>query len=463
MQPPHMQPTHMQHASAPQTLAEAMQLAHQAHQAAQWQSQSQPSAAAAARASPYLRMTPSPGPLLAVLAGDIPDDGVDDDLDLQIAAGSVFDDMAGTLLRDDVYDTAYTTAGMSTGTGYGGEGCGEGGEHELKMTSLLDDRRGDCHQHPNEEVRMAAFLPPPPPPPPPAPAPGGQQQFHPSHPPAYLPFSRGQQQYHYPQPPPPGMMYSPPHAHHQYPAHAPANNHRPTFHQQGQMMSPGPAEVTPRPSIVTFNPTATTLGTSTGTAFPTPYDAPHPYHHQPPPAPPPPLASQEHPPPSPQLRFLESLERSHQSERLLREWDRSMGLKACHSKTMLKAAKSRKQIRRSMGNEFGGQLSSLVYLQQRRLSDCTTDSSGRRGSMVGSYDRRGSIATDHPHAPPGYPYMASAPYATMDLASACCVASDEEKGNSDSPLRRASMGGDGAGNETFQEQIEKNSQTATMA
>ena len=444
---------------AQQTMSEAMQLS-QAH--AHAQSQSQPFAAAAARASPYtyLRMTPSPGPLLAVLAGDIPDGDDDGDLDLQIAAGSVFDDMAGTLLRDDVYDTAYTTTGMSTDTGYGGEGCGGGGEHELEMTSLLDDRRGDCHQHPSEEVRMAAFLPPPAPPPP---ATGGQPQFHPSHPPAYLPFSRGQQQYHYPQPSPPGMMYTPPHAHNQYPAHAPAKNHHPTFHQQGQMMSPGPAEVTPRPSIVTFNPTATTLGTSTGTAFPAPYDAPHPYHHQAPPAPPPPLASQEQPPPSPQLRFLESLERSHQSERLLREWDRSMGLKACHSKTMLKAAKSRKQVRRSMGNEFGGQLSSLVYLQQRRLSDCTTDSSGRRGSVVGSYDRRGSIATDHPHAPPGYPYMPSAPYAAMDLASACCVASDEEKGDADSPLRRASMGGDGAGNETFQEQIEKNSQTATMA
>ena len=265
------------------------------------------------------------------------------------------------------------------------------------------------------------------------------------------------------------MMYSPPHAHHQYQAQAPARSPpnaqgmhgQPTFHRQGQMMSPGPAEVTPRPSIVTFNPTATTLGTSTGTSFPTPDDAPHPYHHQPPPAPPPPPPPQEQP--SPQLRFLESLERSHQSERLLREWDRSMGLKACHSKTMLKAAKSRKQLRRSMGNEFGGQLSSLVYLQQRRLSDCTTDSSGRRGSMVGSYDRRGSIATDHPHAPPGYPYMASAPYAAMDLASACCVASDEENGGANAARRRSSMGGDGAGNETFQEQIEKNSQTATMA
>ena len=236
-------------------------------------------------------------------------------------------------------------------------------------------------------------------------------------------------------------------------------------------MPPAPAEVTPRPSIVTFDPTTTTnaigTATATGTAFPKPYDAPHSY--QPPPLPPPPPQPQpkEQPPP-PQLRFLESLERSYQSERLLREWDRSMGLKACHSKTMLKAAKSRKQIRRSMDNEFGGQLSSLVYLQQRRLSDCTTDSSGRRGSMVGSYDRRGSMvgsvastaSYDYPYAPPYNPYLASAPYAAMELASACCVASDEEKGDTDAPHhRRASMGDGGLD----QEQIEKNSQTATMA
>lgn len=44
------------------------------------------------------------------------------------------------------------------------------------------------------------------------------------------------------------------------------------------------------------------------------------------------------------FRFVESMEFSVQTQTLLQEWDRSMGLKACHSKTMMATMHSRKKL-----------------------------------------------------------------------------------------------------------------------
>ena len=89
-------------------------------------------------------------------------------------------------------------------------------------------------------------------------------------------------------------------------------------------------EVTPLSSNVHSH---SNINTNSNCAYNTPQD-----YSQPPsqPAQPQSVASQ--------YRFVEALQFSTQSERLLREWDRSMGLKACHSKTMLKTSKSRKKL-----------------------------------------------------------------------------------------------------------------------
>ena len=204
-------------------------------------------------------------------------------------------------------------------------------------------------------------------------------------------------------------------------------------------------EVTPRSS----NVHTSSYANPAYPAHPAQYNnAPQDYHHhqtlaaQPPPLAPPPPPLQLQAPAASQYRFLESLEFSTQSERLLREWDRSMGLKACHSKTMLRTSKSRKKLLDKLGN-----VGVLMYPNPAAVGGGGQYGS-RHGSMVGSY-------------PPGaYPGVAHAMgYAT---ASACAAAQQKKK-KEEGDGTAMGNGNRSTSHESFQDQIEKNSQTATMA
>mmetsp|Transcript_38848 Transcript_38848/g.85267 ORF Transcript_38848/g.85267 Transcript_38848/m.85267 type:complete len:420 (+) Transcript_38848:190-1449(+) len=68
---------------------------------------------------------------------------------------------------------------------------------------------------------------------------------------------------------------------------------------------------------------------------------------------PPPFQQASHP------RFVESMQFSEKTEKLLREWDKSVGLRFCHSKTMLKTSKSRKKLLAEVSKS-----STLEYLKK---------------------------------------------------------------------------------------------------
>lgn len=142
-----------------------------------------------------------------------------------------------------------------------------------------------------------------------------------------------------------------------------------------------------------------------------------------------------------------------------------MGLKACHSKTMLRTGKSRKKLLDKVGS-----VGAFLYL--KRLSDDGTPGTGAGTgayAYAGGYDQPGGAAGggvgSHgsmvgSYLPGAYPSDAYAGgYATA--AAACAAAEQKKKGGE---VDGGAMGSNrSSSHDSFQDQIEKNSQTATMA